>query len=59
MEQARIFIAIALSFVIFIPGKYFLLTDKSSKRQLQIVSEEDPNKKEAQVYIPKIKEKNL
>jgi YidC/Oxa1 family membrane protein insertase len=59
MEQARIFIAIALSFVIFILWEVFIVDRQEFETTTQIVSEEDPNKKEAQVYIPTIREEAL
>jgi YidC/Oxa1 family membrane protein insertase len=59
MEQARIYIAIVLSFVIFILWEVFIIDRQEFETPTQVVSEEDPNKKETQVYIPKIREEPL
>jgi YidC/Oxa1 family membrane protein insertase len=59
MEQARIYIAIALSFVIFILWEVFMIDRQEFETPTQVVSEDDPNKKEAQVYIPSIREEPL
>jgi YidC/Oxa1 family membrane protein insertase len=61
MEQARIFIAIALSFLIFILWEVFIVDRNEFEQAPQdsrIVSEEDKTKKEAQVYIPQEREEH-
>jgi YidC/Oxa1 family membrane protein insertase len=62
MEQARIFIAIALSFLIFILWEVFFVDKKefeTAPQETKTISEVDQSKKEPQVYIPQIREEIL
>jgi YidC/Oxa1 family membrane protein insertase len=62
MEQARIFIAIALSFLIFILWEVFFVDRKefeTAPQETKTISEVDQSKKEPQVYIPQIREEIL
>jgi YidC/Oxa1 family membrane protein insertase len=62
MEQARIFIAIALSFLIFILWEVFFVDRKeieTAPQVAKVISEEDQDKKESQVYVPQIREEIL
>jgi hypothetical protein len=54
MEQARIFIAIALSFLIFILWEVFFVDRKEFEtvpQETKSISEEDQSKKETSRYI--------
>jgi len=62
MEQARIFIAIALSFLIFILWEVFFVDKQEIETVPQvekIISKETQDNKEVQGYIPQIKEEIL
>jgi YidC/Oxa1 family membrane protein insertase len=62
MEQARIFIAIALSFLIFILWEVFFVDRKEIEPVPQVkksISEEAQSNKEVQGYIPQISEEIL
>jgi YidC/Oxa1 family membrane protein insertase len=62
MEQARIFIAIALSFLIFILWEVFFVDKKEIEPVPQVkksISEEAQGNKEVQGYIPQISEEIL
>jgi YidC/Oxa1 family membrane protein insertase len=59
MEQARIFIAIALSFLIFIAWEVFFVDRKeieTAPQTSKIISDDAQNKKDPQIYNPQIKE---
>ena len=59
MEQARIFIAIALSFLIFILWEVFFVDRKEIEQAPQVtktITEVDQAKKDPKVYIPQIAE---
>jgi YidC/Oxa1 family membrane protein insertase len=62
MEQARIFIAIALSFLIFILWEVFFVDRTEFETAPQVtksISEVDQSKNEPQAYIPQIREETL
>ncbi len=59
MEQARIFIAIALSFLIFILWEVFFVDRKEFEtvpQEPKSISEVDQSKKQPQAYIPQIRD---
>lgn len=59
MEQARIFIAIALSFLIFILWEVFFVDRKEFEtvpQETKSISEVDQSKKQPQAYIPQIRD---
>lgn len=62
MEQARIFIAIALSFLIFILWEVFFVDRtefETGPQATKSISEVDQSKNEPQAYIPQIREEIL